>query len=46
MDLLSERGLINPEGAHSMDLPVAKVMEVITSSNPLTYSGKIVRTIQ
>jgi NAD(P)-dependent dehydrogenase (short-subunit alcohol dehydrogenase family) len=44
MELLEERGVMDAAAAHSMDLPVAKVVEIITAANPLIYSGKIVRT--
>jgi NAD(P)-dependent dehydrogenase (short-subunit alcohol dehydrogenase family) len=43
MDVLEERGLVDAGAAHSMDLPVAKVMEIITAGNALIFSGKILR---
>ncbi len=42
--ILAAQGLIDDAAAHGMELPVAKVIEIITAANPLTYAGQIVRT--
>lgn len=44
-DLVSERGFVLPADMHPMEIPVAKVMEVVTSANPLAYAGAIVRAV-
>jgi NAD(P)-dependent dehydrogenase (short-subunit alcohol dehydrogenase family) len=44
-DLVRERGFALPANMHAMEIPVAKVMEVITSANPLAYAGTIVRAV-
>ena len=43
VDLLGERGLVDADQAHGMDQPVAKVIEIITSADPLAYAGKVHR---
>jgi NAD(P)-dependent dehydrogenase (short-subunit alcohol dehydrogenase family) len=44
VDLMGERGLVDPGRAHPMEWPVSDVMEIITSDNPKAYAGKIIRT--
>jgi NAD(P)-dependent dehydrogenase (short-subunit alcohol dehydrogenase family) len=44
VDFLEEKGLVDAGAAHSMDLPVAKVMEIVCADDPLSYAGKILRT--
>jgi len=44
-DLARERGFALPANMHAMEIPVAKVMDVITSANPLAYAGAIVRAV-
>jgi NAD(P)-dependent dehydrogenase (short-subunit alcohol dehydrogenase family) len=46
VDLMQSRGRIDATRAHSTSMPAAKALEIITSANPLVYSGKIVRTEQ
>ena len=46
VDLMGERGLVDPEQAHSMDLPVSRVVEVITADDPRIYAGQILRIIK
>jgi NAD(P)-dependent dehydrogenase (short-subunit alcohol dehydrogenase family) len=43
MDLLGERGLVDPSFAHPMDVPVKTIVDVITADDPLQYTGQIVR---
>ena len=46
VDLLGERGVVDPAAAHSMDLPVSRVVEVITADEPRRYAGQILRMIK
>jgi 3-oxoacyl-[acyl-carrier protein] reductase len=46
VDLLGERGVVDPQAAHSMDLPVSRVVEVITADEPRRYAGQILRMIK
>jgi NAD(P)-dependent dehydrogenase (short-subunit alcohol dehydrogenase family) len=43
VDILGQRGLVDPGAAHPMEVPVAAVLDVITSDDPLTRSGHIIR---
>jgi len=43
MDIATERGFTPPPGTHEMEVPVTKVIELIADSNPLRYSGRVVR---
>ena len=42
VDLMGARGLVDPEGAHSMDLPVETILDLITAENPLVRSGQVI----
>ena len=46
VDLMGERGLVDPDAAHSMDLPVSRVIEVVTADEPRKYAGQILRMIK
>ncbi len=46
VDLMGERGLVDADQAHSTDLPVNRVLEVITAEEPRTYAGQILRMIK
>jgi NAD(P)-dependent dehydrogenase (short-subunit alcohol dehydrogenase family) len=43
MDLLGERGLVDPTFAHPMEVPVKTIVDVITADDPLQYTGQILR---
>ena len=43
VDMLGERGVVEAERAHPMDLPVQKMIEIITAKDPMRYAGQIVR---
>jgi NAD(P)-dependent dehydrogenase (short-subunit alcohol dehydrogenase family) len=45
-ELARQNGFSLPNDMHAIDVPVAKVVEILTSPNPLQYSGKIVRASQ
>jgi len=42
-EVLVERGLVERNRFQSMDVPVAKIMEVLTAANPQAYAGQIMR---
>ena len=43
VDRLAQGGLVDAADAHAMDVPVAKVMEILTAADPLALSGRLVR---
>lgn len=43
VDLMGERGFVDPEGAVPMDVPVKTIIHVVTSDDPMQYSGSILR---
>jgi NAD(P)-dependent dehydrogenase (short-subunit alcohol dehydrogenase family) len=43
VELMGERGMVDPEAAVPMDVPVKTVVHVITSDDPLRYTGTILR---
>jgi NAD(P)-dependent dehydrogenase (short-subunit alcohol dehydrogenase family) len=43
MDIATGRGFVPPPGTHGMEVPAAKVVELIADANPMRYSGRIVR---
>jgi NAD(P)-dependent dehydrogenase (short-subunit alcohol dehydrogenase family) len=46
VDLMGEHGLVDPLAAVSMELPVKAVVGVLTSDDPMRFSGQIVRAAQ
>jgi len=42
VDLLGSRGLVDPEGAAPMEVPVATVLDIITSEDPLVFTGQVI----
>jgi len=46
VDLMGERGLVDAGQAHSMELPVARLIEVVTADEPRQYAGQILRMIK
>jgi NAD(P)-dependent dehydrogenase (short-subunit alcohol dehydrogenase family) len=43
VEILGQRGLVDLGAAHPMEVPVAAVLDVITSDDPLTRSGHVIR---
>jgi NAD(P)-dependent dehydrogenase (short-subunit alcohol dehydrogenase family) len=43
VDLLAARGLVDPESAAPMAVPVATVLDIITAEDPLTLTGQVIR---
>jgi len=43
VDLMGERGMVDPAAAVPMEVPVKTVMHVITSDDPMRYTGQILR---
>jgi NAD(P)-dependent dehydrogenase (short-subunit alcohol dehydrogenase family) len=43
VDLMGERGVVDPEAAVPMDVPVRTVVHVITCDEPMRFSGQILR---
>ena len=43
VDLMGERGVVDPDAAVPMEVPVKTVLHVLTSDDPLRYSGSILR---
>lgn len=43
VDLLGERGFVDPQGAAPMTVPVGVILEIITADDPLVYTGQVVR---
>jgi NAD(P)-dependent dehydrogenase (short-subunit alcohol dehydrogenase family) len=43
VDLLSERGFVDSEGAAPMDVPVATIVGIVTADDPLVFAGQVVR---
>jgi NAD(P)-dependent dehydrogenase (short-subunit alcohol dehydrogenase family) len=43
VDLLGQRGFVDPEGAAPMAIPVGVVLDIITADDPLAYTGQVVR---
>jgi len=44
MEMMGERGLIDPSHAHPMAWPVEDVLTILTADDPLQYAGQILRT--
>jgi NAD(P)-dependent dehydrogenase (short-subunit alcohol dehydrogenase family) len=43
VDLMGERGMVDPDAAVPMEVPVKTVVHVITSDNSMQWSGEILR---
>jgi len=43
VDLLGERGFVDPDAAHDMSVPVDAVVGVILADDPLRYAGQVVQ---
>jgi NAD(P)-dependent dehydrogenase (short-subunit alcohol dehydrogenase family) len=43
VELMGERGVVDPGAAVPMEVPTKTVVHVITSDNPMQYTGQIVR---
>ena len=43
VELMGERGVVDPGAAVPMEVPMKTVIHVITSDNPLQYTGQILR---
>ena len=43
--LINQGKLATSRGAHSMDLPVATIMDVVSAKEPLEFSGRVIRAI-
>ena len=43
VDLMGERGVVDATAAVPMEVPVKTVIHVITSNDPLQYTGEILR---
>ncbi|HEY2331007.1 MAG TPA: SDR family oxidoreductase [Acidimicrobiales bacterium] len=43
VDLMGERGMVDPEAAIPMEVPVKTIIHVLTSADPLAYTGTILR---
>jgi NAD(P)-dependent dehydrogenase (short-subunit alcohol dehydrogenase family) len=43
VDLMGERGVVDPDAAVPMEVPVKTVVHVITSDDPMRYTGQILR---
>jgi NAD(P)-dependent dehydrogenase (short-subunit alcohol dehydrogenase family) len=43
VDLMGERGFVDPDGAVPMDVPVKTIIHVVTGEDPMRYSGTILR---
>jgi NAD(P)-dependent dehydrogenase (short-subunit alcohol dehydrogenase family) len=43
VDLLGERGFVDPQGAAPMAVPVDTIVGIITADDPLVYAGQVVR---
>jgi NAD(P)-dependent dehydrogenase (short-subunit alcohol dehydrogenase family) len=46
VDLLGARGLVDPEAAVPMAVPVATVLGLITADDPLRFSGQVIQAQQ
>jgi NAD(P)-dependent dehydrogenase (short-subunit alcohol dehydrogenase family) len=46
VDLLGERGFVDPELAAPMAVPVGVVLDIVTSDDPLVFTGLVVRAQQ
>jgi NAD(P)-dependent dehydrogenase (short-subunit alcohol dehydrogenase family) len=42
-ELLNEIGVSTPEGAVSMSVPAATVLEIVTADDPMVFSGRVIR---
>ena len=43
VDLMGERGMVDPDAAVPMEVPMKTVVHVITCDDPMSYSGEILR---
>lgn len=43
VELMGEKGIIDPEAAVPMDIPTRTVLHAITCADPMSYSGQILR---
>jgi hypothetical protein len=43
VELMGDRGMVDAEAAVPMEVPVKAVMRVITATDPMRYTGTIVR---
>jgi NAD(P)-dependent dehydrogenase (short-subunit alcohol dehydrogenase family) len=46
VDLLGARGLVDPQAAVPMAVPVATVLGLITADDPLRFSGQVIQAQQ
>jgi NAD(P)-dependent dehydrogenase (short-subunit alcohol dehydrogenase family) len=44
VDLLGERGFVDPQGAAPMAVPVQTVLDIITAPDPLAFTGQVIRS--
>jgi NAD(P)-dependent dehydrogenase (short-subunit alcohol dehydrogenase family) len=43
VELMGERGMVDPEAAVPMDVPVKTIVHVVTSDDPMQWTGQILR---
>jgi NAD(P)-dependent dehydrogenase (short-subunit alcohol dehydrogenase family) len=43
VDLLGSRGLVDPESAAPMGVPVATVLDLVTAEDPMVFTGQVIR---
>ena len=46
VDLMGERGMVDPGAAVPMDVPVKTIVHVVTSDDPMAYTGTILRAAE
>jgi NAD(P)-dependent dehydrogenase (short-subunit alcohol dehydrogenase family) len=44
VDAMAAKGLVDPAYAHSMEEPVARVLQILQSRDPSVYAGRILQT--
>jgi NAD(P)-dependent dehydrogenase (short-subunit alcohol dehydrogenase family) len=46
VELMGERGLVDPDAAVPMDVPMKTILHVVTSDDPMAYTGTILRAAE
>lgn len=46
VELMGEKGMVDPDAAVPMETPVKTIVHVVTSENPMAWSGQILRAAQ
>jgi len=46
VDLMGEHGMVDPEAAAPMEMPVKAIMHLVTSDDPMRYTGQILQAAE